>query len=269
MRRTRSAIPIAFDDHGQGEPALLCLPGWCVERTINQELVQACSRHRRTLALDWRGHGQSAAHPGDFGEEGMVEDALAVIEESGAERIVLIAVSHSGWAGLELRRRLGKRIPALVLVDWLLLDPSPRYAEVLAALQDRDRWQASRTQLFDLWLHGVDNERICRFVREDMGAYGFDMWARAARTISAAYRRDGNPLRALAALRPPVPALHLYAQPADAAFLAAQEQFAASHPWFSVRRVNATSHFPMVEAPEEMADAIESFLAGLSTTDEH
>lgn len=191
----------------------------------------------------------------------MVEDALAVIRESRAERIVPVAVSHSGWAALELRRRLGERIPALVLVDWLVLDPSPAYAATLAALQDRDAWLPSRERLFDLWLHGVDNQRISRFVRQDMGAYGFDMWARAARTIVAAYQRDGNPLEALAALHPPLPVLHLYAQPTDASFLAAQEAFAASHPWFSVRKLDATSHFPMVEVPGEMASAIESFVA--------
>jgi pimeloyl-ACP methyl ester carboxylesterase len=55
-----------------------------------------------------------------------------------------------------------------------------------------------------------------------------------------------------------------YAQPADDEMLTAQQQYAATHPWFSVRRLDARSHFPMLEAPEAMVAQIESFLQGLS-----
>ncbi len=60
------------------------------------------------------------------------------------------------------------------------------------------------------------------------------------------------------------PTLHLYAQPSDDSFLAAQQDFAASHPWFSVERLSAHSHFPILEAPAETADAIEEFAQRLS-----
>ncbi|AXQ28551.1 alpha/beta hydrolase [Solimonas sp. K1W22B-7] len=260
MVQTKSTIPIDFDDVGAGDPALLCLPGWCVDRGPFDGLVSACSRTRRVLSMDWRGHGRSGPSPGDFGESALVEDAEAVIRESGAERVVPVAMSHSGWVAIELRRRLGGRIPAIVLLDWLVLDPPPPFLGALAALQDPATWQATRDQLFGMWLHGVDQPEIIRLVREGMGAYGAGMWARAGREIGNAYRREGNPLKALAALDPPLPALHLYAQPEDPGFLQAQESFAATHPWFTVRRLKARSHFPTMEVPEDMARAIESFL---------
>jgi pimeloyl-ACP methyl ester carboxylesterase len=37
--------------------------------------------------------------------------------------------------------------------------------------------------------------------------------------------------------------------------------FAAAHPWFTVGKLNAKSHFPMLEVPEDIENAIESFLA--------
>ncbi len=260
MARTKSAVSVAFDDQGRGDPALLCFPGWCVDRTAFRDLVQACSRVRHTLSLDWRGHGESAPVRGDFGEAALIEDALAVIHESGTHQVVPVALAHSGWVAIELRRRLGERIQAIVLVDWLVLDPPPPFIEALAALQDSGKWQSTRDQLFSMWLQGVDNPKVIRLVREVMGSYGFEMWARAGRAIGAAYRREGSPLKALAELRPPVPVLHLYAQPADPGFLQAQETFAAANPWFTVRKLNAKSHFPMLELPEDMANAIESFL---------
>lgn len=261
MPRTKSAIPIAFDDEGQGEPALLCLPGWCVDRTVFTDLVPACSRSRRTLALDWRGHGQSAPVGGDFGEAALLEDAAAVIRNSGVDRVVPIALAHSGWIAIELRRRFREKIPAIVLVDWLVLDPPQPFIGALAALQDPGKWHATREQLFAMWLQGVDNPKVIRLVREVMGSYGAEMWARAGREIGEAYRREGSPLKALAALDPPVAVLHVYAQPADLGFFQAQEGFAAAHSWFTVRKVNAKSHFPMLEVPNDVASTIESFVA--------
>ncbi|MDQ6837970.1 MAG: alpha/beta hydrolase, partial [Actinomycetota bacterium] len=77
--------------------------------------------------------------------------------------------------------------------------------------------------------------------------------------IGAAYGREGSPLQALAALAPPVPVLHAYAQPEDAAYLETQRAFAAAHPWFSVHKLDARSHFPTIEVPDQVAAVIEQF----------
>ena len=74
-------------------------------------------------------------------------------------------------------------------------------------------------------------------------------------------RRQQSPLRALEGFDTPLPVLHIYAQPGDAAYWDSQQFFAKSHPWFSAKRVNALSHLPMLEAPEEVAEVIESFVA--------
>jgi pimeloyl-ACP methyl ester carboxylesterase len=80
------------------------------------------------------------------------------------------------------------------------------------------------------------------------------------RKITTAYARYSTPLKALAALDPPVQTLHLYGQPARGRRLAAQEAFAAQHPWFQVRRLEVRSHSPTIEAPDKVAEAIESFV---------
>jgi pimeloyl-ACP methyl ester carboxylesterase len=100
-----------------------------------------------------------------------------------------------------------------------------------------------------------------RFVWEEMGSYGFDMWSKAAREISRNYSRWGSPLQALAGLQPGLPVLHVYAQPDEASFLTAQQAFAAEHPWFHVQKLAAHSHFPMFEVPGDIVQAIERFVA--------
>lgn len=260
-RASSHGVGIAYEEHGpKSGPALLCLPGWCSNRTLFAPFVELVAARRRVLALDWRGHGDSDRPSDDFGMPELVQDALAIVAASGADRIVPLAVSHAGWVAIELRRRMADRVPAVVFLDWLVLDPPPPFTDALGALQDPARWRHTRDQLFAMWLAGAPAP-VAEQIRREMGAYGFEMWSRAGREIAAAYSRHGSPLRLLSAM-PPAPALHLYAQPRDAGFLDAQEEFARRHPWFAVRRLDASSHFPVLEIPRVTAAAIEAFLDG-------
>jgi pimeloyl-ACP methyl ester carboxylesterase len=259
---TSGDVSIAYDDLGQGEPALLLLPGWCANRTVFKNLAPSCGAHRRTLALDWRGHGESGAAAEDFGIEELVADAVSVVGASGAKKIVPVALSHAGWVAIELRRRLGVRVEKIVLLDWIIMMQPPReFFDTLDGMQSPERWRETVERIFSIWLGDVDNPALIRFVREEMGAYGFEMWSRAAREISTAYADMGTPLQTFAALDPPLPVLHVYAQPEEPRYLVAQQSFAAKHSWFTVLRLNARSHFPMFEVPEVMAKAIEEFVS--------
>ena len=250
-------LKISYDDQGDGEPAFLCLSGWCAGRAAFNELASRLASRHRCLTMDWRGHGTSDPSAGDFGSSDLVADALAVIAASGAERVVPIAISHAGWVAIELRRRLGDRVPKLVLVDWIVTDPPPPFLDALSAMQDQSASLQVRDRLFAMWTEGVEHSEVLRFVREDMGSYPAAMWARAGREIEAAYKREGNPLKALAALGKPPSVLHLYSQPADPGYLAAQQSFAEKNPWFAVRRLEARSHFPTIEVVGQVQDAIE------------
>jgi pimeloyl-ACP methyl ester carboxylesterase len=161
---------------------------------------------------------------------------------------------------LELLRRLPARIPKLVFLSWIVLEPPPPFVELLRAMAKPERTEQAREQLFSVWLEGVDDARIQRFVREDMGGYKPEMFRRPAREILASYERHGAPLRLLAELGEGKPALHLYAQPTQDEYLQAQQAFAREHPWFAVERVEGTSHFLMLEMPAHVASRIDEFV---------
>lgn len=251
---------IRYDVAGEGEPALLLMPGWCDNRSAFHRLAPLCAQRRRILAPDWRGHGQSEAPSGDFGYRELLTDAAAVIRASGAERVVPVTMAHAGWVGIGLRRRLGpQRIPKLVLLDWIVFEPPLHFLQALSGLQEPEHWKSTRAQLFSLWLLEADRA-IADHVHRTMGDYGYGMWARAGREIAAAYARETSPLTALAALDPPTPTLHLFALPKDEAYREAQEEFGKSHPWFRSRRLEGKTHFPPLETPDAVASAIEEFL---------
>jgi hypothetical protein len=92
-----------------------------------------------------------------------------------------------------------------------------------------------------------------------MGASKAEMWGRAGREILRAYQIAGNPLRELARFASPAPTIHIYSQPRDDRYLAAQQEFASIHPWFKVRRIDATMHFPTLEEPQTVAHKICDF----------
>ena len=258
-RADASGVGIQYDDRGSGEPALLFLTGWCSSKERWETVAGIESSRRRVLGFDWRGHGGSDDPPGDFGVEEMVVDALAVVEASGVETFVPCAASHSGWVALELRRRLGERVPRLFHADWMLAVPSERYLEVIRQL-DSEEWPQARDTLFTIWAAGVDTPEI-RGVLGVMAEHGEEMWRRSGREIGASYARERSPFEAFATLQPAVPVRHVYGQPQDPAYLELQWDYAAEHDWFSVVKLDATTHFAMLEAAPEVADAIEDFVA--------
>jgi hypothetical protein len=95
--------------------------------------------------------------------------------------------------------------------------------------------------------------------RRDGRLPGGDVGARSAgdrRGVRAPRQLHAGPRRAHA----PVPVLHAYAQPDDPGYLEAQRAFAAEHSWFSVHKLDARSHFPTIEAPDQLAVVIGEFV---------
>ena len=259
---TSRGARIIYDDVGEGEPSFLCLPGWCQPRTAFQGVTPLLAASRRVIVMDWAGQGESMAPPGDFTAADWLTDALAVVEHSGASRIIPVAISHAGRIAVELRRALADRIVKLVLTDWnFILDPPPEYRAALEAFRHRDQWEASLQGLFATWIAESDSQELISHIRGEMGAFGFEHWSRALREIGAAYDAYGNPLAHLTSLDRPAPAIHLYTQPRTPAYAQGQAEFAKEHPWFRPHLMQAVSHFPTVEAPQETAAAILDFAA--------
>jgi pimeloyl-ACP methyl ester carboxylesterase len=263
---TSDGIAIDYDVLGpadSGAPALLLTTAWCMSRAGWADLPQKLAdRGLRVLTLDFRGHGASQSPVPDHGAEGLVEDALAVAKAAGAETFIPVTMSHSGWVGVELRRKLGPdRVPKIVHTDWVVLPPPPEYMQLVRGLADPQGWQQARDILFQIWLTGVDDEAETKFVKEEMGGYGEEIWTRSGRVIGACIDAGKSGLDALSTLEPKAPTLHVYAQPKDPGYKAAQEQFGQANPWYSLHFLeSAKGHFPAFEVADEMADAIAEFV---------
>ncbi len=257
-------IRIYYDDRGEGEPALLCLPGFCNDHTIFAPLVERLSADHRVLVMDWRGHGKSQASDRDFGFAEMAGDAVAVIEDSGAHSVIPYAQGQLPWVAVELRRRLGERVPKMVASSWPVISArgnplAPRFLAAMEALQDEARWREAAEKVVAMFVSGAPAS-VQTQIRNQMLSHGFEMWSRAGHEIPTMFAQEGDPLTALSKLSPPVPVLHVYAQPPAPEYLSTQESFARDHPWFHVRRLEAASQFPTLEVPDETARVVREFI---------
>jgi pimeloyl-ACP methyl ester carboxylesterase len=255
-------VRIDYLDTGTGSQTLLLMPAWCMSRSIYEDLIPLLAKKYRVLAMDWRGHGASERPAADFGAADFIDDAIAVIEASGASQVIPVSSSHAGWVNVAIRARLGEqRIPKLVFVDWLVLPPPPEFVQLVMGLATPDGWEKTRGILFDIWLHGVTDQREIDFVRGEMASYDAEMWMRSGREIGGCYQQFGGyPLAHMSSLAPPAPCLHVYSQPRDDGYLQAQTDFATQNPWYRVVRLDAHSHFPTFESSPQIAAAIEAFV---------
>ncbi|MBL7502138.1 alpha/beta hydrolase [Frankia sp. CNm7] len=255
------------DDVGPGGPALLYLTGFGANRSVWRATARMTAGWRRSVTMDWRRHGTNPPGPHDYTLADLADDALGVLDALGIDRFVPVASAHSGWVALELARRFPRRVPAVILVGWMPLGAPEPFLAGLDAMRDPERWQGAVAGLTGGWVRGHEHVPGLVDTVEGMRAQGFDMWSRAAELISEAFHRHRGPLAAFGRLENPVPVLHQYAAPTDSGFLSAQLATALHTPWFEVHRLDhARSHFPMLEAPEEIAARAESFLRARLTT---
>ena len=259
IKSTPGKIKIAYTETGKGDTTILLLPGWCANRTVFDPIIPFLSKQHHVLSIDWRGHGESAKPVSDFGINELVDDALAVINDSEAKTIIPVPLAHAGWVAIKLKEKLGNRIPKIVLLEWIVFDAPPPFLTSLSAMQQPDQLKPTLDFLFAKWINNVSNSKLTHFVMDEMGSYQFDMWNRAGREISNAYNTYGNPLKAISNLREHPEVLHLYGQPDDPAYLQAQEKFIQSNSWFKVQKLDTKSHFPMFEKPALVGNSILSF----------
>lgn len=101
----------------QGVPLLL-LHGFGNEAHIWDDFAPEVAPYYRTLALDHRGHGDSAWDPeGRYDHDTMVEDVERVTQALGIERLVVIGHSLGGRIATLFAGRHPERMAGLVLVD--------------------------------------------------------------------------------------------------------------------------------------------------------
>jgi pimeloyl-ACP methyl ester carboxylesterase len=258
---TIGANPFEFEDHGAG-PALLLLSGWCQDHRLFKHVAPELAKTNRVIQMDWRGHDDKRQYDGDFTTGDQASDVIALIEHLKLESVVPVSTSHGGWANLEICDRLGaKRIPRSIVIDWIMTNPGEAFYTMIDDLQVRENWEKGRKDFFNNWIVDTDNQDVIDHVNSEMASFDFEMWARSGREIALGYRKWGSPMQRMAALKEIIPISHIYSQPVAPEYTRAQLDFASSHPWFKPHKLVGKTHFPTLEQPMNVVEAIRKSLS--------
>lgn len=100
-----------------GAPLVVFSHGACVDHRSFDSAVAAAAQTYRVLTWDARGHGLSRPAGQPFSIPLAVDDLLAVLDQVGADRVVLVGHSNGTYISQELAFRHPQRVQALVIAS--------------------------------------------------------------------------------------------------------------------------------------------------------
>lgn len=180
----------------------------------------ALSERFRVVRFDARGHGRSPVPPGPYVLDDLVDDAVALLDRLGIERVHPVGLSLGGMTALRLAAREPDRVGrAVVLCTSALLGPASAWAE-RAALVRAEGTAAVADAVVARWFTGAFRRRrpeVVAAMREMIASTPAEGYAGCCQAIeSMDLRQDlrdvGCPLLAIAGAEDPAtPPEHLSA----------------------------------------------------------
>lgn len=111
-----NGLELHAEQRGAGVPALVFLHYWGGSSRTWQHVVDALSPDYRTVAIDQRGWGKSAAPEAGYALSDLADDVLAVVDALDLESYVLVGHSMGGKAAQLAASRRPRGLAGLVLV---------------------------------------------------------------------------------------------------------------------------------------------------------
>lgn len=206
--------------------------------------------YRRAVAIDWRGHGRSAAtDEGDFSFSTLAEEVAATAAAIGLERFVLVGHSLGAVVALELAASHPAQVAGLLLVD-----PSGDFRQVPEAM-------------IAPFFAGLASESYGPTIE----GYWQSVMAGGDTAVQAQLLEDlrNTPretvVGALLALRQydPLPALQRYPGLMRTVVTPANDDPSSLHqlyPQLPVTRMTGVGHWLQLDKPAEFNDILDNFL---------
>ncbi len=101
---------------GKGKP-ILCVHGLTANCRCWDLLASSLSPRHKVLAMDLRGRGLSGRPPSGYSVENHCRDILALMDDQGLERPVLMGHSLGAFISLVFAAKYPQRVDRLILVD--------------------------------------------------------------------------------------------------------------------------------------------------------
>lgn len=117
MTPSADGVPIAYEVRGTGEPTLVLVHGWSCDARYWRAQLPHLTPHHRVVTLDLAGHGHSGLGREHYDMAAFGEDVKAVVDDLGAERVILAGHSMGGAVSVEAAHLMPERVIGIVGVD--------------------------------------------------------------------------------------------------------------------------------------------------------
>jgi pimeloyl-ACP methyl ester carboxylesterase len=242
---------------GTGPIKVICLNGWFGHARGWGPLVQHLDKERFSYAfLDQRGYGHRMGSGGPYTIAQIADDALALADSLGWQRLALVGHSMGGSAIQHVLAQAPQRVTALVGITPVPASGVPfddaGWGLFSAAATD----VAARRTILDMttgnrltatWIDGLARRSFTHSDEAAVAGY-LEAWAKTA----FVERIQGNPVPVLVLAGEHDPALG--AATCKATWL-------QHYPNAKLEVLGNAGHYPMDETPIALATAIERFLA--------
>lgn len=104
-------------DGSAERPTVMLAHGLATDLTMWDDLVPHLVPHYRVVRYDARGHGGSAATPGEYSLQMLAADAVGIMDALGLDRVHYAGLSMGGMTGLALALDHGQRLASLAVCD--------------------------------------------------------------------------------------------------------------------------------------------------------
>ena len=248
---TRSEVRLAYEEAGQGEPAMLFVHGWSCNRAFFGPQIEHFSHQRRCVGVDLRGHGDSDKPRQDYTMEGFADDLAWLCQQLQIARPVVVGHSMGGVVALVLAAQYPELVRAIVMVDGGtrgLTEPEPAWLARLRGLAEPDYLAAARIAVEQMFLPGDDPARRSWIMEQ--------MLATPQHVMLSATEQGGRCDMVAAASACRAPALYIQAgrpRPELA-------RFGQLCPQLVIGRTVGSGHFNQLEVPDQVNAMIERFL---------
>jgi pimeloyl-ACP methyl ester carboxylesterase len=248
-------IPVCYEVHGTGVPALVFVHGWSCDRSYWSSQLSYFAGRYQVVAIDLAGHGESGDGRQAWTMRAFGDDVLAVVEKLGLGELVLIGHSMGGDVIVEAALHLAGRVVGLVWADVYSSLGEPRTREQIEHFRTpfrQDFVTATRDLVRRMFVPSSDADLVER-VATDMSAAPPEI---AVDALVHAISNDRAILAGLRELTAPVVAINPDYRPTD--FEALRRH--------GVKTVlmSGVGHFLMMEDPDTfnrlLSETIEEFM---------
>ncbi|MGY1744343.1 3-oxoadipate enol-lactonase [Blastococcus sp. SYSU D00695] len=129
-----TAVEVAYTADGPaGAPVVVLSNSLGATRGMWDPQVPALAERYRVVTYDTRGHGESAAPPGPYTLDDLVDDVVALLDRLGARRASVAGLSLGGMTALRLAAREPARVDRLAVLCSSARTEAPGFLDRAAA----------------------------------------------------------------------------------------------------------------------------------------